>query len=434
VLAVKCSIFCVEVVAIFKYTNIFVYYTLYNKSMKVAVIGGGAAGYFSAIHVKENYPDSEVEILEKTKKTLSKVKISGGGRCNVTNASTSIAELSQAYPRGGKFLKKLFSTFNTVHTMAWFKERGVELYAQDDQRVFPVSNDSQTIVDCLSSEVNRLGIKVNLGINVTEIIPTEEGIELSFNKDRVIYDKVIIASGGSPKTEGLNWLKKLGHKIEPSVPSLFSFNMPNEIIKELMGVSVQHVRARIQGEKLSSEGPLLITHWGMSGPAVLVLSAFGARILAEKKYHFNVHINWSAQTDQESVRTMLNEIVKNNANKKLQSIKPYHLPSRLWEFLLKKSSLERSLRWKEIGKKGINRLVEVLSNDVYEVNGKTTFKEEFVTCGGVSLKSIHTKTLESKVVPNLFFAGEVLDIDAITGGYNFQAAWTTGFIAGKLGA
>src|SRR5690554_4305149 len=401
--------------------------------MKVAIIGGGAAGYFSAIQVKENYPESKVEILEKTSKLLSKVKISGGGRCNVTNARTSIAELSEAYPRGGKFLKKLFPIFNTKHTQEWFEKRGVELYAQEDQRMFPVSNDSQTIIDCLNKEIDRLGIDVKTGINITRVIPTEKGIELESKMGRQFYDKVIVATGGSPKTEGLKWLEELGHKIEPSVPSLFSFNMPKEKIKELMGVAVHQTKTRIQGEKLMGEGPLLITHWGMSGPAILTLSAFGARTLADKNYHFKIHVNWTNETDQECVRATLNKIISDSENRQLHNIKPFELPSRLWEFLLKKSAIESNQKWGEIGKKGVNKLVDILSNDIYEVRCKTTFKEEFVTCGGVSFKSMHTKTFKSKVVPNLFFTGEVLDIDAVTGGFNFQAAWTTGFIAGKLG-
>lgn len=400
--------------------------------MKVAIIGGGAAGYFAAIQVKENYPESEVELLEKTQKLLSKVKISGGGRCNVTNACTSISELSNAYPRGGRFLKKLFHEFNTTHTQEWFESRGVKLYAQEDQRMFPVSDDSQTIVDCFDKEVKKLGIKVKTGVNITKIISVEKGLELESKEGKLFYDKVIVASGGSPKTEGLKWLEELGHKIEPSVPSLFSFNMPKEGIKELMGVAVQQVKTRIQGEKLMGEGPLLITHWGMSGPAILVLSAFGARILADKNYHFKVHVNWTNEIDQNKVLESLEEIIKVHGKKQLHNIKPFDLPTRLWDFLLKEMEFSLEQKWEGIGKKGLNKLVEVLSNDIYEVSGKTTFKEEFVTCGGVSLKSINSKTMESKSVPNLYFAGEVLDIDAITGGYNFQAAWTTAYFAGKL--
>ena len=402
--------------------------------MRVAVIGGGAAGFFSAIAAKENHPNAHVVILEKSQKVLAKVKVSGGGRCNVTNGTTSISELAKGYPRGEKQLKKAFSVFNTTHTREWFNSRGVELYTQDDNRVFPTSNDSQTIIDCLFSDVKKLGIEVQFGSNITSMETDSDKLKLNFGADgnARTFDKVIIATGGSPKRSGFSWLEELGHKIEEPVPSLFTFNMPNESIKELMGVSVQNALVNVQGTKLRSNGPLLVTHWGMSGPAILKLSAFGARILSELGYTFKIQVNWAGEPNNELVMNQLREIIDSNPNKFLSNVKPFGLPERMWLYLLERSELSPTKKWNELGKKGLNKLVNTLTNDVYQVKGKTTFKEEFVTCGGVSLESVNFKTMESKTVSNLYFAGEVLNVDGITGGYNFQAAWTTGFIAGKL--
>jgi predicted Rossmann fold flavoprotein len=403
--------------------------------MRVAVIGGGAAGFFAAISAKENHPNAHVVILEKSQKVLSKVKISGGGRCNVTNGTTSISELSKGYPRGEKQLKKAFSQFSTVDTWKWFEARDVELYTQPDNRVFPKSDNSQTIIDCLWKETKRLGIDVQLGIGVQSIAQTDSQLLLHFineNQKPRAFDKVVVATGGSPKLDGFSWLKKLGHKIEGPVPSLFTFNMPSESIKELMGVSLQNTLVNVQGTKLRSSGPLLITHWGMSGPAILKLSAFGARVLNELDYNFSVQVNWVGEQNNELVVTDLRGISEKNPNKYLGNVKPFGLPERMWLYLLSRSELSETKKWNELGKKGLNKLVNTLTNDVYRVSGKTTFKEEFVTCGGVSLNDVNFNTMESRVCPNLYFAGEVLDVDGITGGYNFQAAWTTGFIAGKL--
>jgi predicted Rossmann fold flavoprotein len=403
--------------------------------MRIAIIGGGAAGFFSAIAAKENHPKSHVVIYEKSQKVLSKVRVSGGGRCNVTNGTTSISELAQGYPRGEKQLKKAFSVFNTKDTWSWFESRGVELYTQDDNRVFPTTNNSQTIVDCLFRETKRLGIDLQLGTGIGSIEEIENQLELTFlgnNQKPIIFDKVIIAAGGSPNKKGFDWLEKLGHKIEKPVPSLFTFNMPTESIKELMGLSVQNALVNVQGTKLKSDGPLLITHWGMSGPAILKLSAFGARILSEIGYEFKAQVNWAGEANNDLVMTQLREIVEANPNKLLSNFKPFGLPERMWLYLLSRSELPSTKKWNELGKKGLNKLINTLTNDVYQVKGKTTFKEEFVTCGGISLESVDFKTMQSRTCPNLYFAGEVLDIDGITGGYNFQAAWTTAFIAGKL--
>jgi len=402
--------------------------------LKVGIVGGGAAGFFAAIHVKINYPDASVHILEKSTKILSKVKVSGGGRCNVTNAQVSITELAKAYPRGGKQLKKLFPDFYTKHTIEWFESRGVPLVTQEDQCIFPASQDAQTIIDCFLNEINRLGILIKMSCGVKQLSTVPEGIDLRLSSNEILhYDKVVLATGGVPKLSGLDWLAELGHKIEPPVPSLFTFNMPNEAIRDLMGVVVEHAITKIKGEKLTASGPLLITHWGMSGPAILILSSFGARILAEKNYEFTVQVNWVNEVNHNTVFDVLDKLAIDHGSKQIQTIRPYFLPTRLWHFLVEKGGIPLDKKWGELGKKGLNKLLQLLTNDEYQVKGKTTFKEEFVTCGGVSLESINMKTMESKIVPNLYFAGELMDIDAITGGYNFQAAWTTGFIAGKLG-
>ncbi|PIQ09390.1 MAG: aminoacetone oxidase family FAD-binding enzyme [Ignavibacteriales bacterium CG18_big_fil_WC_8_21_14_2_50_31_20] len=403
--------------------------------MDVAIIGGGASGFFSAIAVKENFPNANVVIFEKSTKLLSKVSVSGGGRCNVTNGCTSIKELSKAYPRGEKQLQKAFQIFNTKHAFEWFESRGVPLIIQDDNCVFPKSQKSQSIIDCLMNQINILGVEIKLEHGIKSINPLNEKLQLEFTNEKIptkIFDKVIVASGGSPKREGFNWLEKLNHKIENPVPSLFTFNMPNETITSLMGIVVEKSIVSIQGTKLKSEGPLLITHWGMSGPAILKLSSFGARILSENNYKFNVQVNWINITNNDFVLNELKSIAIENANKILSNAKPFLLPERLWLFILEKCELPSTKKWKEVGKNGMNKLVSLLTNDVYSVEGKTTFKEEFVTCGGVSLESIDFRTMQSKVCKNLYFTGEVIDVDGITGGYNFQAAWTTAFIAGKL--
>ena len=403
--------------------------------MKVAVIGGGAAGFFAAVEAQRNHPEAQVTVLEKSRKLLSKVKVSGGGRCNVTNGCTSVAELSRAYPRGSRQLKKAFRTFNTKHTMEWFESRGVALMTQPDNCVFPVSQDSQSIIDCFLREARELGVQIETGTGVAAVEAEGEGLRLYFQKDvrpAAYFDKVIVATGGSPKRQGLQWLEALGHEITDPVPSLFTFNMPEETVTELMGVVVETVQASIQGAKLKSDGPLLITHWGMSGPAILKLSAFGARLLSEMGYTFNVQINWANEPNAEAVAEHLRGIIAAHPQKSLSNQRPYALPKRLWAYLLSKAELAGDKKWSELGKKGLHKITHLLTNDVYAVRGKTTFKEEFVTCGGVSLESIDFKTMQSKACKNLYFAGEVLDIDGITGGYNFQAAWTTAYIAGQL--
>jgi predicted Rossmann fold flavoprotein len=401
----------------------------------VAIIGGGAAGFFSAIAVKENFPDARVTVFEKSLHVLAKVKISGGGRCNVTHACSSVSELCKAYPRGGKQLKKIFPVFNTMHARHWFESRGVPLVIQEDGCIFPASQDSQSIIDCFLRESRRLGIQIETGKGIKSLVPRESRWELHFQKEEMspeCFDKVIVTTGGSPRRSGLEWLESLGHRIEEPVPSLFTFHMPSEPVTRLMGVVVENAIVTIQGTKCKSNGPLLITHWGMSGPAILKLSSYGARILSESGYAVKIQVNWVNEPHCGMVNECLMNISKENPRKLLSNIRPYGLPARLWQFLLEKTGQPESLTWGDLGKKGLNKLVNILTNDEYQVKGKATFKEEFVTCGGVSLESIDINTLQSKTCKNLYFAGEVLDIDAITGGYNFQAAWTTGYIAGQL--
>lgn len=333
-------------------------------------------------------------------------------------------------------MKKLFGVFNNHSTIEWFESRGVPLTIQEDKCVFPSSQDSQTIVDCFLGETERLGIKIITGTGIEDIKTASEGINIYYKdikREPQLFNKVIIATGGSPKREGLHWLERCGHKIVDPLPSLFSFNMPSEPVKNLMGVVVEKASATIQGTKIKADGALLITHWGMSGPAILKLSSFGARILRERDYNFKIGINWINEPNNEIVTFEIDSIIAEHSGKMLSSVRPYSLPVRLWMHLLEKCEISSDKRWSELGKKGINKIVNTLTNDEYTVKGKATFREEFVTCGGVSLDSINLNTLESKVVPNLYFAGEVLDIDAITGGFNLQAAWSTGFIAGKLG-
>ena len=416
----------------FIFTTI-VYFEKGVNKMRVAIIGGGAAGFFAAIHVKENYPKAQVTIFDKSKKILAKVKISGGGRCNVTNGCGSISDLSKAYPRGEKKLRKAFGHFHNRDTMNWFEERGVPLVTQEDNCVFPISQNSQSIIDCFLSEAKRLGVEIIIQKGIEFIEPQDDqSIKIHFKEGSARFDKVIVATGGSPKKSGLEWLMDLGHKIEDPVPSLFTFNMPEEAVTELMGIVVPETITKIEGTKLISDGPLLITHWGMSGPSILKLSAFGARILSETDYRFNVLVNWVNIRNNAIVEEELTKIIQEHGQKQVASIRPYFIPDRLWQFLIIKGGLDPTRKWTEIGKKGINKIVQLLTQDVYRVNGKTTFKEEFVTCGGVSLDSIDFKTMESKACPNLYFAGEVMDVDGITGGYNFQAAWTTAFIAAQL--
>lgn len=401
----------------------------------IAVIGGGAAGFFAALSVKKHHPQYRVSLFEKTDKVLAKVKISGGGRCNVTNSTKDLNSLIKAYPRGGKKLKNIFYRFTTQDTYEWFENRGVALKTEADGRVFPVSNNSQSIIDCLLSEAEKLGIRIHYKTAVAHLEKNRDQWLLYFKhtESPIAFEAVIVASGGSPKEQGFKWLKDLGHEIKTPVPSLFTFNLPKEPITELTGLVVEHAVVKIKGQGIESTGPLLITHWGFSGPAVLVASSHGARQLAETNYHFEIEVNWLNERNTQDLFQQLQKIILQHPLKTIVNQKGFPLPQRLWQFLLEKSNLSIEKRWNELGYKNARRLIELLTHDTYKVSGKTTFKEEFVTCGGVSLESIHLKTLESKEAQGLYFAGEVLDIDGVTGGYNFQAAWSTGYIAGQLG-
>lgn len=398
-------------------------------TLDVAVIGGGAAGFFAAIHAKNT--TNTVAIFEKSAKLLSKVKISGGGRCNVTNACFDNELLSGYYPRGEKQLRRAFYQFNARSTVEWYESRGVKLKTYPDNCIFPQANDSQVIIDCLLKECYGRGVTLQVQHSVKAIRKENEIFILTLDEQLVYAKKVIVTTGGQPKMSGLKWLEELGLKIVPPVPSLFTFNMPGNPIRELMGNVVEQTTVKIEGTKLTGKGPLLITHWGMSGPAILQLSAWGARILEEKKYRFSIFVNWLDEMKEEALRERLQRHKKEQPEKMLSNANPFSITNKIWQFLLQKYELPAQVRWKELEGKSLNKLITALLFDKYDVSGKTTFKEEFVTAGGVHLSEIDFNTMESKKINGLYFAGEVLDIDGITGGFNFQAAWTTGYIAGK---
>ena len=399
---------------------------------RLVVIGGGAAGFFCAVNVARMNPHLQVTILEKTSKLLSKVKISGGGRCNVTHALFDIGEMSGRYPRGQNFVKKTFHQFFTTDTIKWFEERGVKTKTEKDGRVFPVTDSSQSIVDCLMNEANMYGVEIRMNADVRSL-KSEGGkfhLELS-GFQPLTSDFVVLATGGYPKASMFDWLKNLGHTFSEPVPSLFTFNLPKHPITELMGVSVEKARVKIEGSKLVEEGPVLITHWGLSGPAILRLSAWGARELKEKNYDFKVHINWLPDYNEQSLKETFQQLRRTTAAKKIINQNFGALPNRLWLFLMEQSGVNPELRFADLPAKIENAFIRNLVDYVVEVKGKTTFKEEFVTAGGVSLSEVDANTMMSKKHPHLFFAGEVLDVDGITGGFNFQHAWTSGWIAAK---
>jgi hypothetical protein len=401
-----------------------------NKK-KLVVIGGGAAGFFCAINAAAFNPDLEIIIIEKTTKLLSKVKVSGGGRCNVTHSCFSIAKMIKSYPRGEHFLKKAFHQFFTTDTIQWFKEKRVELKTEADGRMFPVTNTSQTIIDCLMKEVNKYGIKILMNREVKKLSMVNCQWSIEFAKDEIINaDFVCVASGGYSKSAQFTWLKNLGHSIEEPVPSLFTFNIPADPIKNLMGISVETI-VKIVGTKFSQQGPLLITHWGLSGPAVLKLSAFAARELHKLNYNFKITVNWLPGYNEQTLREKFLQIRNQLAAQKVVNRNPFFLPQRLWEYLLQQSAINENIRWADLPAKQQNILIKILCMQEFLVKGKTTFKEEFVTSGGIKLNEIDANTMQSKIVPNLFFAGEVMDVDGITGGFNFQHAWTSGWISGK---
>jgi len=401
-----------------------------NKNMKkIIIIGGGAAGYFTAINAKENNLTLEVIILEKGKDVLQKVRISGGGRCNVTHACFEPKELVKFYPRGEKELLGPFHQFMTGDTFEWFEERGVPLKIEADNRVFPEANTSQAIIDCFQNAVDRLGIKVITGCGVNSIDLKENQWMIHTKEQQFVADKVVIAAGSSKKVWEL--CETLDHAIIPPVPSLFTFNIKDQRLTDLLGVSVPNATVKLAGSTFESSGPLLITHWGMSGPAVLKLSAFGARILAEKNYQYNVEVNWLSRSTPQIINVLQN-LKKKEPRKTIILKSPFEVISkRLWERFVLASEIEKSQNWADLSNRQIENLANQLTKGVFNANGRTTFKEEFVTAGGINLKEINFKRFESKHHKNLFFVGEVLDIDAVTGGFNFQNAWTGGFICAK---
>jgi len=396
-----------------------------NQNFDIIIVGGGAAGFFTAINIVEKNPKTKVAILERGNEVLSKVRISGGGRCNVTHACFEPNELVKFYPRGEKELRGPFHQFCSGDTVEWFSNHGVELKIEDDGRMFPVSNSSQTIIDCFLEATQKLGIAVLTGQSVQSIFKREAFWKIETQNENYITEKLILATGSNPKIWEM--LQTFGHAIVSPVPSLFTFNIKDTRIKELPGVSAI-VSVKVKDTKLTSTGPLLITHWGMSGPAILKLSAWGARILSEKNYKFTIFVNWLNDVDTDEAEKILKDLKQENAKKAVSKKSPFDIPNRLWESLVLASNISDETKWADLSKIQLQNLTNQLTNSSFQVNGKSTFKEEFVTAGGIDLKEINFKTMESKLHKNLYFAGEIVNIDAITGGFNFQNAWTTGFI------
>ena len=403
-----------------------------NPNQKtLIVIGGGAAGFFCAVNAARLAPTLKVMLLEKSSKLLSKVKVSGGGRCNVTHACFTHAAMLKKYPRGHQFLKKGFYQFFTTDTVDWFEKRNVALHTEADGRMFPVSNSSQTVIDCLLNDANKYAVEIMLNAGVVHIEKnTNEKFSLKLAKGELLTaDYLCIASGGFPKAAQFDWITSLGHQIALPVPSLFTFNMPGNPITSLMGISVENVIVKIAGTKFQESGPLLITHWGLSGPAVLKLSAWAARDLHDLNYSFTINVNWLPNYNEQTLREAMQTIRFQKAATKIYNRNPFALPARLWEFMLSVSGITDSMRWADLPAKEQNKLIKMLCAHDFEISGKTTFKEEFVTSGGIVTEEIDAQTMMSKLQPNLFFAGEVINVDGVTGGFNFQSAWTTGWIA-----
>ena len=382
---------------------------------KTAIVGGGAAGFFLAVNLKEMVPDMEVTIFERSPRVLTKVEVSGGGRCNCTNSFAKVSDLSQVYPRGHRLMKRLFNMFDYEDAYRWFESHGVPLVTQDDECVFPQAQDSHAIIDCFLTLARRYQIVIRKGVKVQSLSDLRD------------FDYVAVTTGGSPKGEGLRWLADLGHEVEPPVPSLFSFSIEDARLQALMGLVVDDSVVHIPGTKLRADGALLITHWGLSGPAILRLSSYAARHLAENGYQAPLSINWLHGNEADAQSALL-EMAVREPQKQLTTCNPFNMQQRLWSYLVEKALADRAtIRWAEMNKKDVNRQVNVLVNDTLQIVGRAPFKDEFVTCGGVSLKAVNPVTLESRHVPRLYFAGEVLDIDGVTGGFNFQAAWTTAY-------
>lgn len=410
-----------------------------DRGLTVAVIGGGAAGFFGAIAAAAHL-QNQVTLYEAGPQPLAKVRISGGGRCNVTHHCFDPGQLVQNYPRGGKALRGAFSRFQPKDTVAWFEQRGVQLKTEADGRMFPVTDDSATIVDCLSGAARQAGVQIKTRSPIASIERLDSAdaktgfrLQLRGQAGYVACDRLLLATGSSPV--GHRLAKSLGHSIEPPVPSLFTFNVADKRLHELSGVAVNPVTIQLKAKgikPLTQTGPLLITHWGLSGPAVLKLSAWGARLLHTEVYRATVTINWLPELSQDRVRTDLQQAKANTGKRAIATYSPYAtLSKRFWQYLLSRVEIDPALTWANLSKKQLNRLVQELTQGSYSVSGKGIFKDEFVTCGGVQLKEVNFKTMESRQCPGLYLAGEILDIDGVTGGFNFQSAWTTGWLAGQ---
>ena len=405
--------------------------------MNVIVIGGGAAGFFGAIACAEANPQLKVTLIEAGNKPLAKVRISGGGRCNVTHHCFEPARLVANYPRGGKALRGAFSRFQPQDTVQWYESRGVKLKTEADGRMFPITDSSETIIKCLIQAADQAGVELRTGVGVKTVKQylDERGasyFQVELKNERVMKcDRLLIATGSNPL--GYRWAKNLGHKIESAVPSLFTFNLRDSRLQGLAGVSVSNAQVKLGTgkNKLEQTGALLITHWGVSGPAILKLSAWGARSLFDFKYNSPLQINWLPESNQEDLNQLLTSLKQTNPQKKIVNYCPVELPKRLWQSLINYVEINPNKAWSEISKKELNKLVAEIVQGQYEITGKGAFKDEFVTCGGVSLKEVNFKTMESKKCPGLYFAGEILDIDGVTGGFNFQSAWTTSWLAGQ---
>ena len=399
-----------------------------NTNFDIIIVGGGAAGFFAAINIVEKNPKLKVAILERGKTVLEKVRISGGGRCNVTHACFVPDDLVKFYPRGEKELRGPFHQFCSGDTIEWFEKHAVELKIEEDGRMFPTSDSSQTIIECFLSATQKLGIQILTGQSVQSIFKAENYWKVETNHETFACQKLIMTTGSNPKIWEM--LTQLGHSIVSPVPSLFTFNIKDARIKDLMGLSA-FAKVKVKGSKLEASGPLLITHWGMSGPGILRLSAWGARELFDKHYQFVIQVNWLNELTFEEAMETLKELKQEHAKKAVSKKSPFEFPNRLWESLVLASDIDSERKWADLSKKQLTDLANQLTNGEFQVNGKSTFKEEFVTAGGIDLKEINFKTMESKLHKNLFFAGEIVNIDAITGGFNFQNAWTSGFIVAE---
>ncbi len=397
-----------------------------------AIIGGGAAGIFAAIQAAENKRYSNITVFEASSSLLQKVKISGGGRCNVTHNCFDPQTLILNYPRGKQFLKRCFYKFQPQDTVDFFLKRNVKLKAESDGRMFPITDSSQTIIDCFVSEIKRHNITIHYNSPIQEINKLQNGFELIDNNNVTYnFDSVLLATGSSKR--GYKLAKSLGHTIIETVPSLFTFKISDERLDSLSGVSCSNITATLilGKKKYNQTGPIVITHWGLSGPAILKLSAFAARELYEHNYQADLKINFAPNLNQDEILRLINKTKSEHSHKNICTIQPFDFPKSLWRNIIRHLCITPDITWGELSKKEINKLSEQIQNSIFQVEGKGVFKDEFVTCGGVSLKEIDSNSMQSKICDNLFFAGEILDIDGVTGGFNFQAAWTTGFIAGK---